>query len=261
MIACVRPQAWWYFAFLPLAGVTAATVSETTARGAALGVAHAAALLAFAYGLNGITDAALDRSTTKNPLAGRPKVPGSVRALVAGCAALAVLLAVLRSGTSAVPAAFVILAISFAYSAPPRLKAVPFVGTALNAGIFTPLFWLGPPEAPIAPALPILFTGLLLQNQLLHEREDLSEDLAAGVVTTSAVLGDRGTRIAVAAVGAAAIGALTRVCDGAVLGACGVGLLLATSPVLAEGPGRRRHRNLAAFAGAVAYVISGWVTP
>ncbi len=258
-LACLRPGAWWYFALLPLGGLDAATLSLATAREAALGVAHAAALLAFAYGLNGVTDASLDRSAAKNPLAGRKRAPPSVRALVAGCAAAAAVIAIARSGTPALPAALVVLAVSFAYSAPPRLKSVPFVGTALNAGIFTPLFWLGPAAAPIAPALPVLFTGLLIQNQLLHEREDLEEDLAARVVTTAAVLGDRGTRIAVGATGAVTALVLTRVADGAVLAACAAGIVLATSTVLAGAPRRRRHRHLAALAGAIAYVLSAWV--
>ncbi len=255
-IACLRVRSWWYFALLPLAGLGIADPSASPLQ-PLLGVLSASACLGFAYGLNAITDAALDRSLEKNPFAGGAEPPRRARLLVAACAGLALVVAVLRPGSPALPATLASLVIAFAYSAPPRLKAVPFVGTVLNAGIFAPLFWLGGPLEPEVHATIALFTGLLIQNQLLHELEDREEDLAAGVVTTAAILGPRWTRAAVVAVGAITVLALHAIGSRAMLAALCLGL--ATAVGLTERHARRRHRHAAALVGGAFHVITAWV--
>jgi 4-hydroxybenzoate polyprenyltransferase len=250
----LRIRSWWYFALLPVAGLDpsdSAAALETL-----VGVLSASGCLGFAYGVNSIADAGLDRSSAKNPFAGGVEAPWRSRLLVAACAGLALVIAVLRPGSPALPATLASLVVAFAYSAPPRLKAVPFVGTALNAGIFVPLFWLGAPLGNGALPTVLLFTGLLLQNQLLHELEDRDEDLAAGVVTTAAILGPRWSRGAAAAVGAAAVLAVHAVSERAVLAAACIGL---ASVALTQRPARRRHRLAAALSGSVFHIITVWV--
>lgn len=247
-------RSWWYFALLPIAGLDpsdSAAPLETL-----LGVLSASGCLGFAYGLNSITDARLDRSSAKNPFAGGVAAPWRARLLVAACAGLALVIAVLRPGSPALPATLVSLVVAFLYSAPPRLKAVPFVGTVLNAGIFAPLFWLGAPLGSGVLPTVLLFTGLLLQSQLLHELEDRDEDLAAGVVTTAAMLGTRWSRGAALAVGAAAVLAVHAVSGRAVLAGACIGL---ASVALTHPRARRPHRVLAALSGSAFHVITAWV--
>ncbi|NUO50230.1 MAG: UbiA family prenyltransferase [Polyangiaceae bacterium] len=250
----MRVRSWWYFALLPVAGLDlsdSAAPFETLA-----GVLAASGCLGFAYGLNSITDAGLDRSAAKNPFAGGIEAPWRARLLVAACAGLALVIAFLRSGSPALPATLASLVVAFAYSAPPRLKAVPFVGTVLNAGIFAPLFWLGAPLGSGVLPTVLLFTGLLLQNQLLHELEDRDEDLAAGVVTTAAILGTRWSRGAVVVVGAAAVLAVHAVSERAVLAGACIGL---ASLTLTQRRARRRHRLAAALSGSVFHIVTVWV--
>jgi 4-hydroxybenzoate polyprenyltransferase len=253
-LSCLRVRSWWYFALLPVAGfdpTKAAAPFETL-----VGVLSASGCLGFAYGLNSITDAGLDRSSAKNPFAGGVEASWRARLLVAACAGVALVIALLRLGSPALPATLTSLVVAFVYSAPPRLKTVPFVGTVLNAGIFAPLFWLGAPLGSEMLPTVLLFTGLLIQNQLLHELEDRDEDLAAGVVTTAAILGARWTRGAAIVVGAAAVLAIHAVSESAMIAGACIGL---ASVALTQRRARRRHRLAAALSGSAFHVITVWV--
>jgi 4-hydroxybenzoate polyprenyltransferase len=210
--------------------------------------------LAFSYGVNAMHDRSTDRNPAKNPLAGAASVASETRALVWGCGALA-LVAAGAGGIRPVECVAVALLAGAIYSAGPRLKAYPFLGTVLNVGIFLPLMWLAGP--PIHGVLPIAFVTLLLQNQLWHEREDLDEDRVAAVRTTAAVLGERGTRVAATVVGA--LGALAatlvaredRLEAAAAVVACTLGTL---APLLAPAEHRRVvHRIGAIVGGAIVY--------
>jgi 4-hydroxybenzoate polyprenyltransferase len=217
--------------------------------------------LAFAYGINSIHDRATDRSVEKNPLAGSPIVAIETRALVWGAGVLALGVA-LTGGVRTSACAFVSLAVGAAYSAGPRLKGYPFLGTLMNVGIFLPLMWMAAPTGPRSSVLPLTFTALLLQNQLLHEREDAEEDRAAGVTTTAAVLGARGTVIATLVIGTAGVlalflsGAATR----EVAIACAACALASFAPLVrARRTPRAVHRAVAFICGVMVYAAT-WMS-
>jgi 4-hydroxybenzoate polyprenyltransferase len=223
------------------------------------GILAASFALGFSYGVNALYDRDTDRDVHKNPLAGVRHVAVETRGIVCASGALAILAAA-PGGLGSVTAVTASIVAGGIYSAGPRLKRYPIVGTALNVGIFLPLLWVA--AAPISLSLPMIFVTLLLQNQLWHEREDLEEDSAGGVRTTAGVLGDRATRVATAAIGA--LGALgtagvlagdgRAIEVGASVAACALGTL---APMLAP-PRRRRemHRAAAITAGALVYVAA-----
>jgi 4-hydroxybenzoate polyprenyltransferase len=258
-LRALRFQQWRHLALLPAAGIGRDTLGHPSVASVVLGRAALAAglALAFSYGVNAMHDRATDCSAAKNPLAGAARVTTDTRVVVWTCAALALIAA--GSGGVRRPVAYVAasLVAGAVYSAGPRLKAYPFLGTVLNVGIFLPLMWLA--GAPICAALPITFVALLLQNQLWHEREDLDEDRVAAVRTTASVLGDGGTRVATTAVGA--IGAFGAVAMSAARGSYGVAtasvlacVLGAMAPLFAP-PTRRRtvHRTVSIVGGALVY--------
>ncbi len=262
MLSALRARDWWYFALLPVAGLGrenaagSAVLLQTAA-----GITGACAILGFAYGLNSLSDRALDADPRKNPLAGGRGDAARVKRLVVVAAAAALVLAALRGAGAHLTATVVALAAGFAYSAPPRLKAVPFVGTMTNVGIFTPLFWLGAPLDGGAAGLWGVFVLLLLQNQLLHEEEDLPEDLRARIVTTAAMLGRPGVRIT--CVGLAVVAALVGVTQlgGAALAAAllTVGAATAVTVRSARGSRRRDHGRYAVLGGALVYLAERWL--
>lgn len=188
-----RPTHWLYFVPLPLAAVVEAH-GDVFLRPLAYAAAVLAASgsLAFAYGLNVVSDASLDANPKKNPFAGGRSVPVSVRValgLVAGgTLGVAVLLGWLGFG-------LVVASLLFGcvYSAGPRLKRYPWVGTAVNLGIFAPLpaLLLAAPPTPRFGLLAYTFVVLLAQNQLLHELADVDEDRRGGVRTTATQLSPR----------------------------------------------------------------------
>jgi 4-hydroxybenzoate polyprenyltransferase len=257
-LRALRARQWRHFALLPAAAIGSDTLAHPSIASLVLvrGVLVASLALAFSYGVNAMYDRATDRSTAKNPLAGAAQVTTETRVLVWACGALA-LVAAGSGGVRPVACVVVSLIAGAVYSAGPRLKSYPFLGTVLNVGIFLPLMWAAGP--PIRAALPVTFVALLLQNQLWHEREDLDEDRVAAVRTTAAVLGDRGTRVAATVLGA--IGALvalamsvgpgTRAEAAASVLACAIGSL---APILAAPDHRRRvHRTAAIVGGALVY--------
>ena len=253
-LAALRCRQWLHFALLPLAGQLGA--------GSRLfgGIAVAALCLAFAYGVNGVSDRATDLDPRKNPLAGLDRYDPSVRLLLALCAAAALGGATVL-GRQSLAAAFSSLLAGALYSAGPRVKRFPFVCTLSNVVIFAPLLWLAlPPDgAPRGFALMVAsFVTLLVQNQLLHECADATEDARAGVLTTARLLGERTTRrvvIALGAVGALLLAPLSPSTIGVAIAA--LGLLAATAVALPAGlaASRRRvlHRQLAMLAGAALY--------
>jgi hypothetical protein len=165
------------------------------------------------------------------------------------------------------------LGASTLYSIGPRLKRWPFLGTALNAVIFTPLLLLArthdPAPRPFTLQV-VVFVALLLQNQLLHEQADSEED-AASAHTTGRAVGARATRLLVLLLGITGVAIATSVAPSPILGMVTLGIVSlcsfigvrgrsndpANDPV-AFGRRRRAHRIAAFVGGALLYII-GWL--
>jgi len=253
-LRALRARQWCHLALLPAAGTELFTHRSLGFLALARGFLVAGLTLAFSYGINAMHDRSTDRSPAKNPLAGAPSVTTETCALVWGCGALA-LVAAGAGGLRPVACVSVSLLAGAVYSAGPRLKSYPFVGTVLNVGIFLPLMWVA--GRPIHAVLPVAFVTLLLQNQLWHEREDLDEDRGAAVRTTAAVLGEGGTRVAATLVGAlgglaaAVVARGDRLEAAAAVVACAFGTL---APLFAPAEHRRVvHRVGAIMGGAIVY--------
>ncbi|HSP99175.1 MAG TPA: UbiA family prenyltransferase, partial [Candidatus Dormibacteraeota bacterium] len=101
------------------------------------------------------------------------------------------------------------------YSAAPRIKAVPILGSLANIGMFAPLLFLGLGDALVPHGLSGLVlacAALVLETQLVHEAADQHEDRGGGVRTTWLTVGPRHTALiaalcgVVAAAGAASLG-------------------------------------------------------
>jgi 4-hydroxybenzoate polyprenyltransferase len=194
VLAALRAPQWLHFLALPAAGLDGAALARPAQLALRLGgaVGLAALALAYAYGLNAISDRATDLDPRKNPLAGVAACPPAIVAAMIAVGAGALVAGFALGHLGAVTGS---LAAATIYSIGPRLKRLPFLGTALNAGIFVPMLFFA--RSDVAPSAFVLwtttFTALLLQNQLLHERADAVEDAASGVRTTARVLGDRAT--------------------------------------------------------------------
>lgn len=190
---------WVHFLPLPLAGWWAG--EARSGRSLVGGLAAWGMALAFMSAVNQAFDDRLDRRAGKNPVGVRF---GRREALLMAVppALLSVALAAWLSPRGLVPT-LLLLAAATVYSAPPRLKRVPVLGTLWNVVIALPgLFLADAPRAGHAPLrlLVTLFALLLVVSQLLHEAEDRDDDLAGGVFTVAVVTGVRG------ALGAAALG-------------------------------------------------------
>jgi len=237
----VRARQWIHFIVLPLAG------------GIELfPLVMAAALLSYAYGLNAISDRATDLDERKNPLAGVADCRAAlVVVLAAGGAAFGMSLLFSPIVRAAVA---ISLASATVYSVGPRAKRVPVVGTLTNLGIFAPLLWLGR-ERPLGIEM-VAFAVLLLQNQLLHERADTAEDQAAGVRSTAAALGARGTVFAILALGI--VGIAGSIALSSLGGAIGI-VFASTLPLAFEAESEQRlaHRWIAFLAGAAIFIGAG----
>jgi 4-hydroxybenzoate polyprenyltransferase len=200
----LRTRDWLRFAVLPWAAIDGAALQAPGPTGTRLAVATACAglALAYAYGLNTLADRGSDRSLTKNPLAGVGPLPADALLCVTLAGALA-LGASLWLGPLAIAATAASLAGATLYSVGPRCKALPVAGLLANTGIFVPLLGLAirPPLPAGFALLATTFAVLLVQNQLLHELAERAEDAGAGDVTTARLLGERGTRRAVATLG------------------------------------------------------------
>lgn len=196
VIATMRVPQWAHFLVLPLAALR---VGEVTFTALALGVAGAFTALAYAYGINAIADRHSDQRAEKNPLRGQRQISQFVRWMIGGMAAATVLIALVAAPLARV-ALLVSLVASTLYSVGPRAKSVPFLGALANALIFVPLLYVGVGRTPLFETLhttlliAIVFTIMLLQNQLVHELADASEDALARDRTTAMMLGERRAR-------------------------------------------------------------------
>ncbi|MBX3248090.1 MAG: UbiA family prenyltransferase [Myxococcales bacterium] len=186
--AQLRLRHWAHFLALPLAGVEPSRPWwwVDTARG----VTIAFAVLAFGYLWNGVADRAMDLDPDKRA---RPsEIEAHRRAALASAASA---LGVGAFGPwPAFVATLVSLGSGWAYSTGPRLKSIPVIGSAMNVASFAPLLFVGLSDATLPPGLVTLaccFAALLLQNQLLHEAADASEDQRGALRTTFLQLGPR----------------------------------------------------------------------
>lgn len=265
-LRAMRPGQWLHFTLLPAAALFAGlegSALEVTARLAASALV-AAACLSVAYGVNSITDRRLDRDAAKNPLVAVETVPGAVgwsllAAALVGLGVAAVL------GVTSFGAAAVSLAAGLAYSLGPRWKALPVVGTAVNAVIFAPLLLVGSRLARPEPAffvLAVSFLALLTQNQLVHEVVDAEEDAGGGVRTTASLFSDGATFGLVLGIGAAAAAVLLLLPGARLAGLAGAGCLLAIDAALvrwrrvAPSRLRRAHRWMSVAAGLLIFAAA-----
>lgn len=243
-VASLRARAWLHFTLVPVAGIG----HRTLLSGARLSgsIALAALLLAYAYGLNAISDRRSD-SVAKNSLRGCIDTPWLAVAFVTGAGLLAVMLGA-TLGSVAFAAALTSLVAATVYSLGPRMKAVPILGTTLNLAIFAPLLFLyGSPNTIVM----VVFSAMLLQNQLVHEMADAEEDARAGVLTTARALGPRATNVVIVllAVAGVAAGALASL----VLAMCTIAALAGKTSAAER---RVRHRWVALIGGAIVYAFT-----
>lgn len=193
----MRVPQWLHFLLLPWA---AWRVGEVTLQALGLGFAGAATALAYAYGMNALADRHSDQSVAKNPLRGEREVSLFVRASIA-LMALATLAIAWAMAPIARAALLVSLVASTVYSVGPRAKSRPFLGALANALIFVPLLYVGVGAGAWQDAfratglIAIVFTTMLLQNQLVHELADAAEDVLARDRTTAMMLGARRARL------------------------------------------------------------------
>jgi 4-hydroxybenzoate polyprenyltransferase len=262
-VRALRAPDWWYFAVLPLTGLVGdAPGDETAAVRVPCGVLVAAFCLAYAYGLNGITDRGMDRDETKNALAGLAGVPREAVVLVAACALVAVSIAAALAPVALLGAGVSLVAGTF-YSANVRLKRFPVVGTLVNVLIFAPLPLLAATHRPSLrmQLLTYCFWVLITQNQILHEIADSREDAGGGVRTTGVVAGAAGLRVIAVMLGPLAILPLwwlptspVALCVAA-LGLCAGAILVAAGDSQRAGQLRVTHRWISLGVGVVLFVL------
>ncbi len=263
----LRAPQWLHFLVVPALPLHALlAISPREALAHFLPAALVASLcLAFGYGINAIADRDGDRDGTKNPLAGRARVPTAVwiAVLASGIAALA--LAWRDAATLRATPVLISLAASALYSVGPRLKCVPVIGTLTNLFIFTPLAALTRLDGTDAPHLGLLlvtFVVLLTQNQLVHEAGDLVEDRGAGTASSTVIFGTRASTRAARALGIAAAFAFVAVWGptGMVLFASaaplGGGILIGSTSSEEAARVRHVHRRLSLIAGAILFLLA-----
>lgn len=264
-LAAFRARQWWYFAALPIVSADwrATQYSHAALVRLALAVGAAALCLAYAYGINAVEDRAADRNVVKNPLAGTSRVPHLVLVLLALSGVLAIALGA-ALGTTSVVAVAVSLTGGTVYSAGPRCKALPVLGTAVNALIFVPLLFVGQANPALLPAQElfcITFLALLTQNQLLHELADRDEDAAAGARTTALTLGESTTAAIALLVGLAGALAIalrhpTRAGSLAATGVFAGGILARAARAGRAASTRVAHRWLSIGTGTVTFAAA-----
>jgi 4-hydroxybenzoate polyprenyltransferase len=196
-----RVKDWAHFLPLPFAGWVA-DPHHPGVLALAGGVLGWGLGLAYASAVNQAYDDRLDRVwRAKNPVGGafdrRRAIRLSLPPLVASLAVLAAL-----APAGFVPGLVLVVAATL-YSAPPRLKRFPVLGTLWNLLVGVPGFFFAgrPPigELPLRPLVGI-FGVLLLGSQLIHEAQDRDDDVE-GDVRTIATEGGRRTAL----VGASAL--------------------------------------------------------
>jgi 4-hydroxybenzoate polyprenyltransferase len=268
-VASLRVGQWAHFGLLPLATFDPFADWSMQVLPAARGVATALCVLAFGYLANALGDRRHDHDPAKNPFVRRSPRLGHYL-LVAGLASAGLVISAFGPWLAFV-ATLVAVVSGLVYSLGPRLKRLPLVGTGLNAACFTPLLFVGIGSTGAEPrhvALAMLFVGLLLQNQLLHEAADEGEDREAGVRTTWIALGRATTAWLAAAIGVVilllslhlvALRGAPWILVAHALPYCWIfPRVLARSRLtpVAAGRWRRRHRVAAGASGALLYAIS-----
>ena len=188
---------WFHFLPLPLAGWLADPGHPPVA--SLVGGVFAWGLgLAYASAINQAYDDRLDRPA-KNPvvegLGRRQALALSLPPMIGTLAVLA-----LWAPLGLLPGVLLILAATL-YSAPPRLKRFPVLGTLWNLLVGIPgFFFAGRPPLDELPLRPLvgLFALLLLGSQLIHEAQDRDDDAAGDVRTVATVGGRSGALLAAA---------------------------------------------------------------
>jgi 4-hydroxybenzoate polyprenyltransferase len=195
-----RVKDWVHFLPLPVAGWVAdpAHPGVLALIGGVLGWGLG---LAYASAINQAYDDRVDRLwRAKNPVGGGGAFGRSqaIRlSLTPLCASLAVLAALAPMGF--LPGVALLVAATL-YSAPPRLKRFPVLGTLWNLLVGVPgFFFAGRPSVGELPLRPLvgLFAVLLLGSQLIHEAQDRDDDVV-GEVRTVATEGGRRTALVAA---------------------------------------------------------------
>ncbi len=259
----LRAFDWWYFSLLPLVSLVGDPRSEDGVVRLVGSVLVAALCLAYAYGFNGITDRGMDRDAAKNALAGLAEVPREAALLVAACALGAVGIATALTPAALLGAGLSLVAATL-YSAQPRLKRLPVVGTLVNVLIFVPLPLLAAVDRPSAGMLFLIycFYVLLTQNQILHEVADSHEDVTAGVRTTGVVVGPTGVRVIAVILGPLAAlllwrlqGTASMALVAAALGMCGGATMVALGDARRAGRLRVVHRWYSLAVGGVLFAL------
>ncbi len=190
-----RVKDWVHFLPLPFAGWVADPhhPSVTALVGGVLGWGLG---LAYASSINQAFDDRLDRMwRAKNPVgAGFERRQAILLSIPPFVASLAVLAALAPMGL--LPGTALLVAATL-YSAPPRLKRFPVLGTLWNLLVGVPgFFFASRPSVGELPLRPLvgLFAVLLLGSQLIHEAQDRDDDVA-GEVRTVATEGGRRTAL------------------------------------------------------------------
>ena len=193
-----RVRDWVHFLPLPLAGWFSSSTHDPGALiGGVLGWALA---LAYTSAMNQAFDDRLDRAQPdKNPVGVLFNRRQAVLLALPAAAASIVVVALLSR--HCLEPLFVLLIAATLYSAPPRLKRVPVLGTLWNLVVGLPgLFLAGrPSNIPAAMKLFVgLFALLLIVSQLIHEAEDREDDRVGGIATVATLTGTRGALAAAA---------------------------------------------------------------
>jgi 4-hydroxybenzoate polyprenyltransferase len=262
----MRAPHWWYFTPLPLTSLAGPqSIDAALLVRCAGGMIVTALCLAYAYGLNGIADRAMDRNQAKNSLAGISGVPREAALLVALCVIGALAVAAALSPVALRYAAISLVAGTF-YSSLLRLKRLPVIGTVVNVFIFAPLPLLAVSGSPPVAVLFLTycFWVLVTQNQILHEVSDAAEDEAAGVRTTGVVVGLTGVRLLAVMLGPLAIvplwslpvGSVTRLA--AAIGLCGGAVMVALCDRDRARQLRFSHRWYSLLVGMTLFALLTW---
>lgn len=200
LLRLYRVRDWLHFLPLPLAGWI--TSGAGTLRALVGGILGWGLALAYTSAINQAFDDRLDRlNVGKNPVGGRfGRREAILLSLPPAFASLAVVAWLSPSGL--IPAVVLLVAATL-YSAPPRVKRIPVLGTLWNIVVGLPgLLFAGQPDFTVPPLslLVGLFSLLLVVSQLIHEAEDHEDDRGGGIVTTAILAGRQGALAAAAAI-------------------------------------------------------------
>ena len=198
-----RVKDWIHFLPLPLAGWVADPhhPSVVALVGGVLGWGLG---LAYTSAINQAYDDRLDRMwRAKNPVgeggggfARRQAIALSIPPMIASLVVLAVM-----APMGFLPGVVLIVAATL-YSAPPRLKRFPVLGTLWNLLVGVPgFFFASRPSVGELPLRPLvgLFAVLLLGSQLIHEAQDRDDDVVGDVKTVATEGGRRTALVAASA--------------------------------------------------------------